>query len=80
MPNRYVCSALEELRTFHDIVFQKCDVSPRDQLHLMSLTEEIQTYVNRMEASLGDNWDMLHKQEELADLKAEVRKLRKKKK
>ena len=76
MPNRYVCSALEELRTVLDLQAQRFDIPVRAQAHALSLLEEIQTYVNRMEASLGDRWDMKRMQEERSELSKERRALR----
>lgn len=76
-PNRYVCSALEEMR---------------DQLKLLNhftigrykkvtalMIEEVQTLVNRMESALGD-WDDLQKlTDKRRKLKIEVRALEAKK-
>lgn len=77
MPNRYVCDALSEMRKFlkHHVV--KNRVSKRDEAHLLCLVEEIQTYVNRMEASLGDKWDMHSMQESRSKLSIQHRELRK---
>jgi uncharacterized protein YeeX (DUF496 family) len=41
------------------------------------LIEEIQTYVNRMETSLGDKWDMHRMQKERSELSKKRRELRK---
>ena len=89
MPNRYVCSALEELRsslskhfTFIDVLVPEASneeyAMVRRQLHLECLVEEIQTYVSRMEASLGDTWDMHYQQELRTELKLKRRALSKK--
>lgn len=78
MPNRYVCEALSELRTALDLQAKLFDIPERSQVHVLSLLEEIQTYVNRMEASLGDKWDMKRMQEERSNLAKERRELRQK--
>ena len=48
MPHRYVCDVLEEMR--------KCD-KVRNYSIMLSLIEEVQTLVNRMEAGLGEKSD-----------------------
>lgn len=89
MPNRYVCSALEELReslskhfTFIDLLIPEASENEyhmtRRQHHIKGLVEEIQTYVNRMEASLGDAWDLHHEQERKTELQKDRRELNKK--
>ena len=89
MTNRYVCSALEELRTQLEKHFTFVDVlvpeasneeyhMSRRQLHIEGLIEEIQTYVNRMEASLGDKWDMHWDQDRRTKVKKSRRAAEKK--
>lgn len=89
MPNRYVCTALQEMRAMiNTMVDVNDDTSTKagDRrkflagrfLYLRSLMEEMQTYVNRMEDGLGDKWDMQAEQEILTNLKKERRKLEKK--
>jgi len=41
----------------------------RHSAYLEAMVEEIQTYVNRMEASLGDTWDMHYQQDQLKEAK-----------
>lgn len=76
MTNRYVCSALEELRTALSLMANRFEIPERAQAHPLSLLEEIQTYVNRMESSLGDKWDMKRMQEERCALSKKRRALR----
>lgn len=89
MPNRYVCSALEELRVCLDRHFTYIDLLveteskeeyalTKQQAFFDTLIEEVQTYVNRMEAGLGDKWSQKAEFEKLADLKRERRILEKK--
>lgn len=73
-PNRYMCSALEEMRA------QLKLLAPANIIRYTSITsmliEEIQTMGNRMEANLEDMGDiekMLHKRKEL---KKEIRDLK----
>lgn len=74
--NRYVCDVLRELR---DII-KLCEVTKRQENLLLSLVEEAQVMVNRMEAKLADSKDveLLHEEitkakEELKELKQEVK-------
>ena len=76
MPNRYVCSALSELRTILELQGTKYEMSSRDQACIMLLIEEVQVYVNRMEDSLGDKWDMIRLQEDRCKLSKKRRQLR----
>jgi chromosome segregation ATPase len=81
MPNRYVCSAIEELRdhikklkVFMKAKFNNEELELRIQFQEI-LIEEIQTYVNRMEAGLEDKWSIHREQEKLVHLKADRRDL-----
>jgi len=76
MPNRYVCSALSEVRTILGLQGTKYEMSSRDQACIMLLIEEVQVYVNRMEDSLGDKWDMIRLQEDRCKLSKKRRALR----
>lgn len=67
--NRYVCDVLSEMRKCHET---------RNYSILLSLIEEVQTMVNRMEAGLGDAKDLKSLSEERSKLKAEVNKLQQK--
>jgi hypothetical protein len=67
MPNRTVCSVLEEMR--------KCNET-RNYSYLLGLIEEVQTIVNRMEAGLYDKGDINYITKELRELKAEKKKLK----
>lgn len=71
MPNRTVCSVLEEMRT----CFETHNYS-----YLPSLIEEIQTLVNRMEAALWDQKDFKYEKDRYQRLKEEVKKLKETKK
>jgi FKBP-type peptidyl-prolyl cis-trans isomerase (trigger factor) len=90
MPNRYVCSALEEMRKAMDIYKDEYNsvskqgsstilFSVASYRHLSALVEEIQTHVNRMEASLSDRNDLDYWYNRKKELKAEVKELKKKK-
>lgn len=77
MPNRYVCTVLEEMR--------KLD-STKNYSSLLSLIEEVQFHVNRMEASLYDKEEIesytetnKRLREELSELKKENKELTKEK-
>lgn len=70
MPNRYVCSVLEEIRECH---------KTRNYSYLLGLVEEVQTLVNRMEAALGDKRDCSYYREQRSQLRDDIRKLEKKK-
>lgn len=90
MANRYVCSAIEELRKALAVYkddykiasengFETLVFSTTSYRHVLALTEEIQTYVNRMEASLQDRKDLEYWYNRKKELKLEVKKLKKKK-
>ena len=64
--NRYVCDVLEEMR--------KCNEN-RNYSILLSLIDEMQTMVNRMEAGLGDKADLKRLSEDRSKLKQEVNQL-----
>ena len=64
IPNRTVCSVLNEMR--------KC-CKTSNFSYLLGLIEEVQSMANRMEAAL---WD----QNEIKDLRKEIKKLDKRKK
>lgn len=65
-PNRTVCSVLEEMRKANET---------RNYSILLSLIEEVQTLVNRMEASLYDIKDMEHMLKEKSKLKKKLKAL-----
>ena len=73
-PNRYMCSALEEMRT----ILTKLDIHSIDRYKsLMAIMiEEVQTMGNRMEASLEDKGDVRKLTEKRAKLRREVEKLK----
>lgn len=68
MPHRYVCTALEELRECHKLLDENSNKEVKGVVALLrwhkGLIEEIQTLVNRMEATLYDrsDWYDYHKQ------------------
>jgi hypothetical protein len=70
MPNRYVCDVLEEIR--------KC-YETRNFSGLLGLIEEVQTLVNRMEAGLRDYSDAGYNEDRIADIKKELKELKKEK-
>lgn len=70
MLNRYVCDVLEEMR--------KCNET-RNYGYLLSLIEEVQTMVNRMEAKLNDYKDAGYNEDRIADIKKELKELKKEK-
>lgn len=67
--NRYICNVLDEIRTCHET---------RNYSILISLIEEAQTMVNRMESALQDSKDIQDLLEEKSKLKKEVKELTKK--
>ena len=72
MPNRIVCSVLDEMRKCHET---------RNYSYLLGLIEEAQTLVNRMEASLYDRKDAEeYLPERIKQLKEEIKALKKEKK
>jgi len=90
MPNRYVCSAIEELRkalgVYKDNYNTSISIGDKHMMldvvtyrHVLALTEEIQTYVNRMESSLSDRKDLEYWYNRKKELKLEVKKLKEKK-
>ena len=68
MPNRVVCTVLNEMRERHN---------SRHYGDLLGLIEEVQTMVNRMEARIYDISDYEGWQENYEILKADIKKLRK---
>jgi len=64
--NRYVCDILSEMR--------KCQKTHNYSI-LLSLIEEVQIMVNRMEAGLGDRADLAQMSEDRSKLKKEIRDL-----
>lgn len=88
MSNRYVCSVISEMRDLLeklDEVNGSGDIKAREKvsfidgriLFLKGMLEEIQVYVNRMEAGLNDKWDIHFEQERLVNLKKKRRNLQK---
>lgn len=71
VPNRYVCSVLNEIRECY---------KTRNFAPLLGLIAEAQTLVNRMEASLGDRADVQRWEITRAELKSEIKELLKQKK
>ena len=64
MPNRYICSVLEEMRT--------CTETLNFSI-LLSLIEEVQTLANRMEAKLYDIRDHEDLLNDIKDKKKELK-------
>lgn len=67
-PNRYVCSVLDEMRALDKTKNYSC---------LLSLIEEVQTLVNRMEAGLADVKDLKYLKEQIQESKDELSELKK---
>lgn len=76
-PNRYLCSVLEEMRTQVKLL----DVHNVDKFKsIMNMSiEEAQSLGNRMEAALEDAGDIETILEKRADLKKEIRRLKREK-
>lgn len=68
MPNRTLCSVLEEMR--------KCNET-RNYAYLLSLIEEAQSLGNRMEASLYDKKEVTSYSEKRHELRKECKELKK---
>lgn len=68
-PNRTVCDVLTEMRTMH---------KTRNYSSLLSLIEEVQTMVNRMEAGLHDKKDLASLREDISSAKKELKQLKRK--
>jgi predicted RNase H-like nuclease (RuvC/YqgF family) len=64
--NRYVCDVLREMRACHET---------HNYSILLSLIEEMQVLVNRMESGLSDVRDIRHLSEEVSKLKNEAKEL-----
>lgn len=71
MPNRVICSVLDEIRKCHET---------RNYSYLMGLVEEAQTLANRMEAALYTAKDIKFLEQDKRRLKKEVEELEEKKK
>lgn len=68
MVNRSVCSVLSEIRKCHET---------QNYSYLLGLVEEVQTLVNRIEASLYDKGDVKYYTNQRIELKREVKALKK---
>lgn len=66
--NRYVCDVLEEMRVQLKLRILNKDV-------MLSLIEEAQVMVNRMEAALGDQKDLEGLHKDIKERKQELRDL-----
>jgi hypothetical protein len=66
MPNRLICSVLEEMRKAYET---------RNFSYLPGLIEEAQSLANRMESKLWDQHDFTRTQEEHKRLKEEIKKM-----
>ena len=64
-PNRTVCEALREMRELN---------KTRNFAPLLGLIEEVQSMVNRMEASLLDQGDLQHARKSLRKVRRELEK------
>lgn len=74
MPNRYLCSALDEMRD----ILKKSNIFTYKYSNriLESLVEEIQTLGNRMEAALREQRDYEDFHRQVVSLKKQVKKLK----
>lgn len=70
MPNRTICSILEEIRKCHET---------RNYSYMLGLVEEAQSAANRMEAALWDQHDAKTMTEKISALKKEIKALEEKK-
>lgn len=70
MPNRYICDVLSEMR--------KC-YETRNFSYLLGLIEEAQTMADRMESGLRDYKDAGYNEDRIADIKKELKELKKEK-
>jgi hypothetical protein len=70
MPNRTICSIIEECRS--------C-TKTGNYSYLPGLLEEIQSAANRMEAALWDQKDLERLREKRKELEAEIKQLKKEK-
>lgn len=70
MPNRTLCSVLEEMRKAYET---------RNFSYLIGLIEEAQSMGNRMESKLWDQKDFERAKEEHSKLKAKIKELKKEK-
>lgn len=73
-PNRYMCSALEEMREQLKVLDENNIARYRSITSM--LIEEIQTMGNRMEAGLEDKQDLATLTEKRSKLRKEVRALK----
>ena len=71
--NRYVCSVLSEMRDYLGHC-KNAKFTERKYDLMMTLIEESQTYVNRMEAAIYDHGDVLDKFKTYKKLTAAIRK------
>ena len=69
MPNRVICSVLEEMRQAYET---------RNFSYLLGLIEEAQSMANVMEAAIYDIQDIKRFKKERAELRKEIEELRKK--
>ncbi len=71
MPNRLICSVLDEIRECH---------KTRNYSYLVGLIEEAQVLANRMEAKLYTIKNFEYLEQSVKELKAEQKKLEQEKK
>jgi uncharacterized coiled-coil DUF342 family protein len=71
MPNRTICSIIEEARKCHET---------RNYSYLPGLLEEIQSAANRMEASLWDQKDLERLRSDRKELQEEIKQLKEERK
>ena len=69
MPNRYLCSVLDEMRDCY---------KSRNFAHLLGLVEEAQWLANRMEAAISDHGDIERLRDRRAQAKDELKPLEQK--
>lgn len=70
MPNRTICSIIEEIRKCH---------KTRNYSYLPGLLEEVQSAANRMEAALWDQKDLERLRSDRKELQNEIKQLKEEK-
>lgn len=78
-PNRTYCDTLHEMREILKYISTDNLVSHKNSVNILnSLIEECQVYGNRMEAGLGDKYDMREAHEDLKKAKLKLKAVKKK--
>lgn len=75
LPNRTLCDVIQEMRDIVNVM-EGCNVT-QSKLVLKTLVEETQSIGNRMEAALADIADLPGLYEKRAELKKDIKDLKK---